>query len=149
MFDYEQELNVEMQTYTYIGSTIVQIYYTILADIARHTELEKRNVSNASGSKDVLRELFKQRTKPVHSDTFKTLRWSTWSLVNKMYEACTEFEPCQQLSELRRTMNCYSSPNFNYLLTSSSGHPPFWQNSLICECMVKSVDITFLSADHI
>ena len=30
-------LNVEMQTYTYIGSTIVQIYYTILADIVRHT----------------------------------------------------------------------------------------------------------------
>ena len=29
-------LNVEMQTYTYIGSTIVQIYYTILADIVRH-----------------------------------------------------------------------------------------------------------------
>ena len=30
-------LNVEMRTYTYIGSTIVQIYYTILADIVRHT----------------------------------------------------------------------------------------------------------------
>ena len=30
-------LNVEMQTYTYIGSTIVQIYYTILADIVRHS----------------------------------------------------------------------------------------------------------------
>ena len=29
-------LNVEMQTYTYIGSTIVQIYCTILADIVRH-----------------------------------------------------------------------------------------------------------------
>ena len=29
-------LNVEMQTYTYIGSTIVQIYHTILADIVRH-----------------------------------------------------------------------------------------------------------------
>ena len=29
-------LNVEMQTCTYIGSTIVQIYYTILADIVRH-----------------------------------------------------------------------------------------------------------------
>ena len=29
-------LNVEMQTYTYIGSTIVQIYYTMLADIVRH-----------------------------------------------------------------------------------------------------------------
>ena len=29
-------LNVEMQTYTYIGSTIVQIYYSILADIVRH-----------------------------------------------------------------------------------------------------------------
>ena len=29
-------LNVEMQTYTYIGSTIVQIYYTILVDIVRH-----------------------------------------------------------------------------------------------------------------
>ena len=28
--------NVKMQTYTYIGSTIVQIYYTILADIVRH-----------------------------------------------------------------------------------------------------------------
>ena len=36
MLDHEQELNVEMQTYTYIGSTIVQIYYTILADIVRH-----------------------------------------------------------------------------------------------------------------
>ena len=32
-------LNVEMQTYTYIGSTIVQIYYTILADIVRHTKM--------------------------------------------------------------------------------------------------------------
>ena len=31
-------LNVEMQTYTYIGSTIVQIYYTILADIVRHKD---------------------------------------------------------------------------------------------------------------
>ena len=30
-------LNVEMQTYTYVGSTIVQIYYTILADIVRHS----------------------------------------------------------------------------------------------------------------
>ena len=29
-------LNVEMQTYTYTGSAIVQIYYTILADIVRH-----------------------------------------------------------------------------------------------------------------
>ena len=29
-------LNVEMQTYTYIGSTIVQIYYTVVADIVRH-----------------------------------------------------------------------------------------------------------------
>ena len=32
-------LNVEMQTYTYIGSTMVQIYYTILADIVRHKNL--------------------------------------------------------------------------------------------------------------
>ena len=32
-------LNVEMQTYTYIGSTIVQIYYTILADIVRHSSM--------------------------------------------------------------------------------------------------------------
>ena len=35
-------LNVEMQTYTYIGSTIVQIYHTILADIVRHIKLDQR-----------------------------------------------------------------------------------------------------------
>ena len=34
-------LNVEMQTYTYIGSTIVQIYHTILADIVRHMQLRR------------------------------------------------------------------------------------------------------------
>ena len=37
-------LNVEMQTYTYIGSTIVQIYYTILADIVRHTQSPRSQI---------------------------------------------------------------------------------------------------------
>ena len=47
-------LNVEMQTYTYIGSTIVQIYYTILADIVRHKgvlSLPKVN-TKAGGGKE-------------------------------------------------------------------------------------------------
>ena len=44
-------LNVEMQTYTYIRSTIVQIYCTILADIVRHKNCPKPFVKSVIASK--------------------------------------------------------------------------------------------------
>lgn len=61
-------------------------------------ELEECKVGNASEARNVLEKHLKQHKKPLHSDTFKSLRLSTWYLVDKMYEACTAFNACERLS---------------------------------------------------
>lgn len=60
--------------------------------------VEECKVGNASEARNVLEKHLKQHKKPLHSDTFKSLRLSTWYLVDKMYEACTAFNACERLS---------------------------------------------------